>query len=300
MRAVNSFGTGAESAASAVSPTKLLPAKPVILSVVGANSSAVVTISRPTDATAQSITGYQYSINRGASYQNALVVNRTFTIPGLTNGTTASVQIRAVNFNGTSLVSVAKTVIPATTPSAPTIGAITPSAAALSIAFTAPNTGGSAITGYQYSLDGGSTWVVPATAIKTSPIKVTKLANATSYQVKIRAVNIKGIGLPSVAVTASTPVQVASAPVTRSISMSSTSFTVDVTAPANNGGGAISNYAYSVDSGKTWTAVSPASNSTRIIITGLKPNTSYSVQTAAINSAGRGAASTKSQVRTLK
>jgi len=300
VRAVNSAGAGEASAAVTVNPTKLIPAKPVIASVLGGNGSATVNITTPTVVIAQSITGYQYSIDKGATYQNANVSNGSFTITGLTNGVSTSVQIRATNFNGNSLASLAKTVIPATSPAAPSITTITTSAGALSIVFTAGATGGSAITGYQYSLDGGSTWIVPRTAVKTSPLKVTGLPNATAYQVKIRAVNDKGLGLASDAVSASTPVLVPTAPVTTSIAKSSTTFTVDVTAPANNGGGIITNYAYSVDSGKTWIVVSPTSNSTRILITGLKPNTVYPVQIAAINSAGRGAASTKYNAITLK
>ena len=300
VRAVNSAGAGEASSVVTVNPTKLLPAKPVIGSIIGGNASATINITTPTDVTAQSVTGYQYSINKGATYQNAVVSNGSFTVSGLTNGVSTSVQIRATNFNGNSLASLAKTVVPATTPAAPIISAITPSAGALSIAFTAPSNGGSAITGYQYSLDGGSTWVVPKTAVKTSPLKVTGLPNATAYQVKIRAVNVIGAGLASDAVSASTPVLVPSAPTTTSIAKSSTTFTVDVTAPVNNGGGAITNYAYSVDNGKTWTEVSPASNSTRIVISGLKSNTTYPVQIAALNSAGRGAPSAKYNAGTLR
>ena len=300
VRAVNSAGAGEASAAVTVNPTRLIPAKPVIGSVVGGNGSATVNIAAPKDVTAQSIAGYQYSIDKGKTYQSAIVSNGSFTITGLTNGVSTSVQVRATNFNGNSLASLAKTVVPATSPAAPSITTITPSAGALSIAFTAPSNGGSAITSYQYSLDGGSTWIAPKTAVKTSPLKVTGLPNATAYQVKIRAVNAKGTGLASDAVSASTPVLVPSAPVTTSIAKSSTTFTVDVTAPINNGGGAITNYAYSVDSGKTWIVVSPASNSTRIVITGLKPSTVYPVQIAAINSAGRGAASAKYNAATLR
>ena len=300
VRAVNSAGVGEASSAVVVSPTKLIPAKPVISTVVGGNSSATVTISAPTDATSQSITGYQYSINRGASYQNASVSNGAFTISGLTNGVSTSVQIRAVNFNGTSLASLAKTVIPATSPSAPVINSITPSAGALSVAFTAPNSGGSAITGYQYSVDGGANWVAPKTAIKTSPLKITGLANATSYQVKIRAVNARGIGDASETSVGTTPVLVPTAPKITSIAKTNTSFTVDVDAPTSNGGAAITNYAYSIDSGKTWVLVNPASNSTRIVITGLKSNTTYPVQIAAVNSAGRGAASAGYRAATLR
>ena len=278
----------------------LIPAKPVIASVVAGNASATVNIKTPTDVTARSVTGYQYSINKGATYQNAVVSNGSFTITGLANGVLTSVQIRATSFNCISLPSVAKTLVPATSPGAPSITMVTPSAGTLGIAFTAGATGGSAITSYQYSLDGGATWVVPKTVVKASPLKVTGLPNATTYQVKIRAVNAKGTGLASYAVSAATPVLVPSAPVATSIARSSTTFTVDVTAPVNNGGGAITNYAYSVDSGKTWIVVSPASNSTRILITGLRPYTVYPVQIAAINSAGRGAGSSKYSAQTLR
>jgi titin len=281
-----------------VSPTKLIPAKPVIASVAAGNALATVTITKPTDPTSQSITGYQYSINKGASYQPVSVANGKFTITGLANGVATSVQIRATNFNGNSLASVAKTVTPATTPSAPTIGAITPSAGALSIAFTAASTGGSAITGYQYSLDGGSNWITPKTVVKTSPLKLTGLANATTYHVQLRSVNARGTGSASATVDATTPALIPGAPVIASITKTRTSLTVDVTAPLNTGGGAILNYAYSTD-GKTWVPVSPASSSTHIVINDLKTNTLYAIRIAAINSAGQGAFAS-SAARTLQ
>jgi hypothetical protein len=276
----------------------LLPAKPAITSVVGTNEAVTVTIAQPSGPTAQSITGYQYSINKGASYQNAVLTNRTFTIAGLTNGTATSVQIRAINFNGTSAASFAKTAIPATTPSAPTIGTIAPSAAALSITFTPPNTGGSAIRSYQYSLDGGEHWVIPKTAVKTSPLKITGLTNVTTYQVQIRAVNAKGIGTASTTVEATTPVLIPGAPTIASITKDRTTLTVDINAPVKNGGGVITNYAYMTD-GKNWVALNPASDSTRIVISGLKTNTTYPIRVAAINSAGRGAY-VSSSARTLQ
>jgi len=298
VRAVNSVGAGEASAALAVSPTKLIPAKPVIASVAAGNASATVSITKPTDLTSQSITGYQYSIDKGASYQPASVTDGKFTITGLTNGTVTTVQIRATNFNGNSLASVSKTVVPATTPSGPSISAITPSAGALSIAFTAPNNGGSAITGYQYSLDGGANWITPKTAVKKSPLKVTGLANATTYHVQLRAVNAMGTGTASSAVYATTPVLIPGAPVITLVGKGRTSLTVDVTAPLNTGGGTILNYASSTD-GKTWVPVSPASNSTHIVINGLKANTLYAIRIAAINSAGQGAFAS-SAARTLQ
>jgi hypothetical protein len=166
------------------------------------------------------------------------------------------------------------------------------------MAFTAPNTGGSAITGYQYSLDGGSNWITPKTVVKTSPLKLTGLANATTYHVQVRAVNARGTGTASATVDATTPVLIPGAPVITLVGKGRTSLTVDLTAPANTGGGAITNYTYSTD-GKTWVPVSPASNATHIVINGLKTNTLYAIRIAAINSAGQGAFAS-SAARTLQ
>ena len=63
------------------------------------------------------------------------------------------------------------------------------------------------------------------------------------------------------------------------------------TAPAN-GVDAITNYQYSTDNGASWTAVSPASTNTTIILTGLSNCTAYNIRVRAVNSVGVGAAST--------
>ena len=73
----------------------------------------------------------------------------------------------------------------------------------VSVAFTAPSdNGGSAITDYEYQLDGGS-WVSAATT--SSPIVITGLTNGTSYSIKLRAVNAAGDGAASIAVQVTTP-----------------------------------------------------------------------------------------------
>ena len=82
---------------------------------------------------------------------------------------------------------------------APTNLATTPGDGKVSVAFTAPtDTGGSAITDYEYQLDGGD-WT---TAITTSsPVVITGLKNGTSYSIKLRAVNSAGNGAESAAVS---------------------------------------------------------------------------------------------------
>ena len=100
-------------------------------------------------------------------------------------------------------------VLVAQTPAAPTITSITPSSGTLSVAFTAGATNGSAITNYQYSTDNGANWKNRATGTTASPLVITtvspsasNLANGTSYNVRIRAVNAAGSGESSTAVAA--------------------------------------------------------------------------------------------------
>jgi len=86
----------------------------------------------------------------------------------------------------------------ATTPSAPTITSITPSSGSASVAFTAPSSdGGSAITNYEYSTNGGTSWTAFSPAITSSPALIPNLANGTQYSVIIRAVNSIGAGAQS-------------------------------------------------------------------------------------------------------
>jgi hypothetical protein len=85
--------------------------------------------------------------------------------------------------------------INAAVPSVPTISEITVGDQQLSVAFTAPaSNGGASITNYEYSLNGGSTWVTPDPAGTSSPLLITGLTNGTPYDVQIRAVNSAGGG----------------------------------------------------------------------------------------------------------
>jgi hypothetical protein len=102
----------------------------------------------------------------------------------------------------------------------------------LSVAFTAGATGGSAITNYQYSTDGGTSFLTRQTGTTASPILITTLStngttpltNGTPYDVQLRAVNAAGNGTAT-ATTIGTPV----APVSPTISTTGTLAAVNTT-----------------------------------------------------------------------
>lgn len=101
-------------------------------------------------------------------------------------------------------------------PGAPTGLAATAGDGTAAVAFTPPaSAGGAPITNYEYSLNGGA-WKARNPASTASPLVLTSLANGTTYQVRLRAVNSAGPGAESVAVpvTPTAPVASVFVPVT--------------------------------------------------------------------------------------
>ncbi len=73
--------------------------------------------------------------------------------------------------------------------------------------------------------------------------------------------------------------------------------TIQFTAPASDGGSAITNYEYSIDNGATWVTPSPAITSSPLnISSGLTNCTSYQIKIRAVNAAGSGTESTAVQL----
>jgi len=113
-----------------------------------------------------------------------LVAQANYVIPQPTN---------RFRINNTSIAPPQPPPPPPTAPSAPTITSITPGDQTLSLNFTPPTSdGGSSITNYQYSIDGGINYT--SVAQVASPITISGLTNGTTYPLRLRAVNLIGIG----------------------------------------------------------------------------------------------------------
>jgi LPXTG-motif cell wall-anchored protein len=128
------------------------PGAPTVSAVTAANGSLTISFTAGADG-GSPITNYKYSID-GTNYiaLNPAAATSPFTISGLTNGTTYTVTIKAVNAVGDSVASNAVTgtpVAPAATPtepnntSAPTTVATTPT---LAVAVSLPETGSNTST----------------------------------------------------------------------------------------------------------------------------------------------------------
>ncbi|MBN9606390.1 MAG: fibronectin type III domain-containing protein [Actinomycetales bacterium] len=297
LRAVNSSGPGAASSpASATTPAA--PDAPVVSSVVAGDRSATVTFA-PGATGGTPILGYQYQLSDGGPWVDLATSSSPLVLTGLTNGTDYAVSLRARNAVGTGAASAPVAVTPATVPGAPAIGGdtIAGSDATLSVDFTAPSEdGGAPITGYEYSTDGGATWLARTDGGDTaSPLVITALSsdgsspltNGETYLVELRAVNAAGAGTAS-AVASGIATAAPDAPSVTAVSASDRALTVSFTA-ASNGGSVITEYQYSLDDGDTWTTTGTLRTS--FVIDGLSNGTAYPVRVRAVNAIGDGAAS---------
>jgi hypothetical protein len=291
IRAVSMVGTGTATASTAATP-RTTPGAPMIMSVTPGNGQLTVSFGAPSSDGGSPITDYEYSIDGGASFMPRLSTSTTFVIGSLMNGSSYNVQVRAVNAAGRGTATSSWAGTPRTTPNAPSINYVTPGNKQLSVGFMAGSDGGSAITNYQYSTDGGTSWRTHTTTF--SPILITTLstdgttalANGTSYNVQLRAVNAAGSGTATSS-TAATPRTTPGAPTSLALTPGNGQLTASFFAPSD-GGSPITHYEYSINGGSSFTSI--LSTSTTIVIGSLMNGSSYNVQVRAVNAVGSGTA----------
>src|SRR5262249_42830701 len=131
------------------------------------------------------------------------------TINGLTTGTAYTFTVQASNAAGSGPVSApSNSVTPtgSTAPDAPTGVTASPASSQALVSWTAPNSNGSAITGYTVTPYIGSTAQTPVQAgASATSATATGLTNGTAYTFKVSATNANGTGPNSAASAAITP-----------------------------------------------------------------------------------------------
>ena len=239
IRAVNNIGPGAATGEKSVTPQGPPPA-PTDFSATGGVTS--VTLSWTAAVSVSPITKYQYAQDGGAwndignsapDETNAV----SFTVTGLINDNPYTFKLRAVSAIGDGVATGEKTATPRTVPGAPRNVAAAPSDGVALLTWEAPSAdGGAPITGYEWGGDnsGGGGWrPVPGGDGDTHSYLVTGLTNATSYTLKVRAVNAAGVG-PETAAPAVTPNVPPAAPSGLMATASSSGVRLSWTNPGNS------------------------------------------------------------------
>ena len=222
-----------------------------------------------------SVTGQQVAVAVGSTVINVKV----------TAADTTTTQTYAVTVNRA-----------ATAPGKPTgLTATASGSTQIDLTWTAPtDTGGSAITGYKIEVStDGSTWTdrVADTGNDGTSYSHTGLAGGDTRHYRVSAINAAGTSDPSDAVSTNTDAPTAPGKPTGLTATASGSTQIDLTwtAPASDGGSAITGYKIEVSTdGSTWTdrVADTGNDGTSYSHTGLAGGDTRHYRVSAINAAG--------------
>jgi len=267
------------------------------------NIQASLTWTAPVVNGGAAISDYkiEFSSNAGSTwttFTRSASTATTATVTGLVNGKSYLFRVSAVNSAGAgSAVATTTAITPRTVPGVVTGITATPGNIQASLAWTAPAVnGGAAISDYkiEFSSNAGSTWTTFTRSASTATTAtVTGLVNGKSYLFRISAINSAGAGSAVATTTAITPRTVPGVVTGITATPRTAQASLTWTAPAVNGGAAISDYKieFSSNAGSTWTTFTrSASTATTATVTGLVNGKSYLFRISAINSAGAGSA----------
>jgi len=292
IRAVNAAGAAPASSVAPGVPVESASA-PVITTVRPQPGALAVTFT-PGPNGGSEVLRYEYSLDGGDTWRTTGSLSRAFTITGLTNGTPYDVIVRTVTSVGDGPASAPVSGTPATVPDAPALTSIVRGDRTLSVDVDPAGDGGSPLTGWEYTTDGGATWLA-ATVDGDGPVLLLttpsdddseRLLNGRGYAVQVRAVNAVGAGASSAPLYAAP----ASAPPAPTVTATAGDGTVTVAFGfADDGGSPLTAVEYSLDGGATW--IDPGTLIGPFVLTGLPNGERVDVRVRGVNAIGDGAPS---------
>ncbi|MGR3913782.1 MAG: fibronectin type III domain-containing protein, partial [Gammaproteobacteria bacterium] len=320
--AVNSHGTGGWADVQLGTPgTPGTPDAPRNLTAVVANAKLKLSWLAPQNTGGADIEKYRVRWSEGADSTNWIdppgaaggevrggADARKYTVTGLTNGTTYTVQVAAENSNGAGEWASQNAEPMPVPPGMPQSLASQIANRALLLSWVAPDDdGGAAISDYKvrWRNFGASSWTNPAGASTGADLSHTLsgLTNGIIYEVQVAAANRLGAGAWS-ASHRNTPKAVPGMPRNLSVTGNSGRLNLNWSAPATDSGAALSEYVVRWAEGAgsiSWVTPPGASGratsttATTYTLRDLKSATTYEVQLAARNANGLSAWTTSAQ-----
>ena len=277
-------------------PPARVPSPPSPPSLTAGDRRLAVSWSTPA-ANGAAIDDYdvQYRPSAGGNWSelDGQFLDRRATIPGLTNGTTYEVRVRAGNSVGKGAWSASATGTPASVPGAPAAPTLTVGDGQLEVSWAAPADNGAPIVDYdvQYRA-GGGTWRELSDNGRYTNTRATipGLTNGTTYEVHVRAENSEGESgwSPSARGTPRAAAMAPDAPSAPTVTAGDGELEVSWRAPADNGAAIVDYDAQYRVAGGNWRELSDNGRytNTRATIPGLTNGTTYEVHVRAENSEG--------------
>ncbi|WP_419846071.1 fibronectin type III domain-containing protein [Candidatus Poriferisocius sp.] len=310
LRAMNAIGNGALAQAAPATPGRA-PTAPARALVDPGDGQVTITVDPPSSNNGSPVVGYQVRKSQdGGPYDAWESLGTTGRSPsalrgavvsGLTNGSSYTFQVRAVNAYGPG----AEVDTASTTPTgAPTANQLSadPGDGQVALSWNPLSSGGSTIVKWQYrqSESGGGygAWMdIADSGPSTTSHTVTGLSNGVSYAFEVRGVNVN-LEMVNAEPITSAAVMPSAVPPAPSVSAERGNGQVDLTWTAGTSGAAgEATYAAPTTGWQVrtndgaWTDV-PDSNAdtTSHSVTGLDNGTAYTFEVRAVNSEGGGAA----------
>lgn len=284
---------------NAVTPAGL-PGTPTDVTASWGDGFVDLVWNAPLTDNGSAVTGYvvEYSSD-GENWLSVpeSVVDSSFSVTGLANGTSYVFHVAALNGVGQGDFSAATdAVTPAGLPGVPVDVIASRGDGAIDVTWNIPlSDGGSAVTGYlvDYSLDDGATWIEAVgqeSQSTATAVNVPDLTNGIAYVFRVAAMNTIGQSEYSAWSTAVTPAGLPGAPLEVVTSRGDGSVDLTWTAPDGNGSDVV-DYAveYSIDDGLSWTLFDDGVSTEAVVsVNGLSPAASYIFHVSALNDVGQG------------
>ena len=287
VRAVNSVGAGAASAASPNITPATEPGAPTGLSATVSDQEVDLIWTAPASNGGATILRYEYEQDLSGTWTSTGGTASSYTVTGLTNGQAYTFRVRAVNRVGAGLASSSRSATPTSTvvaPDTPFGLSATPGNGQVMLSWVQPS-GGAALTHYEYEQDGSGTWI--STGGKAPSYTVTGLNNGQTYTLRVRAVNSAGASAASGSRTATPTTTKPEAPESLSFTPGDQQVTLRWRAPTNDGGEPLMHYEYEQDGSGIW--ISTGGTATSHTVTGLNNGQTYMFRVRAVNTLGNGA-----------
>ena len=258
------------------------PAAPFDAFATFGDRSATVNWFAPLDG-GRPITSYTVTSTPPGGSATVPGNTRSTVVGGLDNGVSYTFSVTATNAFGTGPPSPpSNAVIPATVPDPPVITGATPADSSVTVTWNAPFNGGRPITGYLVSAspaDGSA-----SVAGNQLSATVAGLKNGTAYRFTVTASNVLGSGRASASSSTVTPATAPGPPTNVVAVAGNTQATVSWSAPASNGGAAITTY--TVTSNPDAVTAQTDGNGRQATVSPLRNGIAYTFTVAASNQAG--------------